>query len=135
MHTRKSSLSLRLRSLGRSLPIAPNHHHAQEASDHSAAKEKEDDRDANGPDAGRKEGLDEVGVVDEGLFWLLVCVMAFPGPCLLLVAISEGFRSVGNGFRRSYHEKSPDSVVGEDSAGDNKHCEAYETVELVGVDC
>ena len=63
-----SSLSLRLSSLGRSLPIAPNHHHAQEASDHSAAKEKEDDRDANGPDAGREEGLDEVRVVDEGLF-------------------------------------------------------------------
>lgn len=55
-----SSLSLRLSSLGRSLPIAPNHDHAQEASDHGAAEKKENDRDANGPDAGWEEGLDEV---------------------------------------------------------------------------
>jgi hypothetical protein len=54
------SLSLRLCSLGRSLPIAPNHHHAQEASDNRAAEKKEDDWDTNGPDAGREEGLDEV---------------------------------------------------------------------------
>lgn len=54
------SLPLRLSSLGRSLPIAPDHDHAQEASDHGAAEKKEDDRDANGPDAGREEGLDEV---------------------------------------------------------------------------
>ena len=33
----------------------------------------------------------------------------------------------------TYHKKSPDGVVGEDGAGDNEHCEAYETVELVGV--
>jgi hypothetical protein len=31
-----------------------------------------------------------------------------------------------------YHEKSPDSVVGEDGAGEDEHCEAYEAVELVG---
>ena len=37
--------------------------------------------------------------------------------------------------RRTNHKESPDSVVGEDGAGDNKHCEAYETVELVGVVC
>ena len=78
MHTRKSSLSLRLRSLGRSLPIAPNHHHAQEASDHRAAEKKENDRDANGPDAGREEGLDEVRVVDEGLWFVLVRVAVLP---------------------------------------------------------
>lgn len=32
-----------------------------------------------------------------------------------------------------YHEKSPDGVVGEDGAGEDEHCEAYEAVELVGV--
>jgi hypothetical protein len=31
-----------------------------------------------------------------------------------------------------YHEKSPDGVVGEDGAGEDEHCEAYEAVELVG---
>ena len=64
----KISLSLCLSSLGCSLPIAPDHDHTQEASNNRAAEKKEDDRDANGPDAGREEGLDEVGVVDEGLF-------------------------------------------------------------------
>jgi hypothetical protein len=57
----------RLLSLRRSLTIAPHHNHAQETPDHGAAEQQEDDRDANGPDAGREEGLDEVGVVDEGL--------------------------------------------------------------------
>ena len=71
-------LSLRLSSLGRSLPIAPDHHHAQEASDHRAAEKKENDRDANGPDAGREEGLDEVRVVDEGLWFVLVRVVTLP---------------------------------------------------------
>lgn len=56
----KLSLSLCLGSLGRSLPIAPDHHHAQEASNNRAAEKKENDRDTNGPDAGREEGLDEV---------------------------------------------------------------------------
>jgi hypothetical protein len=32
-----------------------------------------------------------------------------------------------------YHKKSPDSVVGEDGAGEDEHGEAYEAVELVGV--
>jgi hypothetical protein len=76
--TSKRLLSLRLSSLGRSLPIAPDHHHAQEASDHSAAEKKENDRDANGPDAGREEGLDEVRVVDEGLWFVLVRVAVLP---------------------------------------------------------
>jgi hypothetical protein len=31
-----------------------------------------------------------------------------------------------------YHEESPDGVVGEDGAGEDEHCEAYEAVELVG---
>ena len=39
------------------------------------------------------------------------------------------------GWVTKYHKQGPDGVVGEDGAGDNKHCEAYETVELVGVDC
>ena len=56
-------------------------------------------------------------------------------PRSLLIAMFEAFRSEQSGIRRSYHEESPDGVVGEDGAGDNKHCEAYETVELVGVDC
>ena len=74
------SLSLRLRSLGRSLPIAPNHHHAQEASNPGATEKKKDDWDTNGPDAGREEGLDEVGVVDEGLVWELVWVVVLLVP-------------------------------------------------------
>lgn len=77
------SLSLCLRSLGRSLPIAPNHDHAQEASDHRAAEKKEDDRDANGPDAGREEGLDEVRVVDEGLCLVLAWVVVLLVPLCL----------------------------------------------------
>lgn len=79
----KSSLSLRLRGLGRPLPIAPNHDHAQEASNHSAAEKKENDWDANGPDAGREEGLDEVRVVDEGLCLVLVWVAVFLVPLCL----------------------------------------------------
>ena len=66
-NTTVPSLPLRLSSLSRSLPIAPNHHHAQEASHHSATEQQENDRDANSPDAGREEGLDEVRIVDEGL--------------------------------------------------------------------
>jgi hypothetical protein len=61
------SLALRLRSLGRSLPITPDHNHAQETSHNRTAEEQEDYWNANGPDAGREEGLDEVRVVDEGL--------------------------------------------------------------------
>ena len=74
-------------------------------------------------------------VVDEGLWFVLVHVMMFQGPCFLLIAINEGFRAERSECGRPYHEKSPDGVVGEDGAGDNKHCEAYKTVELVGVDC
>jgi hypothetical protein len=58
----------RLRSLRRSLAIAPHHYHAQETSDHGAAEQQEDHGNANGPNAGWEEGLDEVRVVDEGLW-------------------------------------------------------------------
>lgn len=92
-------LLLRLRCFRRLFAVTPNHDHAQEASYNCAAEQEEDDGDANGPDAGREEGLNGVRVVDER------------------------------------HEKRPDGVVGEDGAGDDEHCEAYEAVELVGVVC
>lgn len=33
-----------------------------------------------------------------------------------------------------YHEQCPDGVVGEDGAGEDEHCEAYEAVELWWID-
>ena len=92
-------LLLRLRSLRSLFAITPDHHDAQEASYDCAAEQEEDHGDADGPDAGREEGLDGVRVVDER------------------------------------HEEGPDCVVGEDGAGEDEHCEAYEAVELVGVGC
>lgn len=65
-----SSLRLLLDCFGRfgcSLAIASYHDYAEETSYHGAAEQQEDDGDADGPDAGREEGLDWVGVVDEGL--------------------------------------------------------------------
>lgn len=58
---------LRFGSFGGFFAITPYHNHAQETADHRATKQKEDDRDANGPDAGREEGLEGVLLVDEGL--------------------------------------------------------------------
>lgn len=58
-----------------------------------------------------------------------------PESLFLLIAVCKAFVPSEVEDSRSYHKKSPDSVVGEDGAGDNKHCEAYETVELVGVRC
>lgn len=97
---------------GRSLAIASNHDHAEETSYYGAAEQEEDDGDADGPDAGREEGLDWVGVVDEGL--------------------SDFFRSGIYWMEEeiSYHEQSPDGVVGEDCAGEDEHGEAYDAVEL-----
>lgn len=39
----------------------------------------------------------------------------------------------GEGEGCVYHEQSPDGVVGENGAGEDEHCEAYEAVELVGL--
>ena len=35
------------------------------------------------------------------------------------------------GWVIKYHKQGPDSVVGEDGAGEDEHCEAYKAVELV----
>jgi hypothetical protein len=61
-------LLLRLGRFGRFLAIAPHHDHAEETAHHGAAEQQQDDGDADGPDAGREEGLDRVRVVDEGLW-------------------------------------------------------------------
>lgn len=50
-----------------------------------------------------------------------------------LDAMFEGFHFSERREGSTHHEESPDGVVGEDGAGDYEHCEAYETVELVGV--
>ena len=41
---------------------------AADEADRAAAEQQQDDGDADGPDAGREEGLDRVRVVDEGLW-------------------------------------------------------------------
>ena len=38
---------------------------------------------------------------------------------------------MGEGSGSKYHKQGPDSVVGEDGAGEDEHCEAYEAVELL----
>jgi len=53
--------------LHRFLAIAPDHDDAEERADDGTAEQHQDDGDADRPDAGREEGLDGVGVVDEGL--------------------------------------------------------------------
>ena len=60
-------LPLRLSRFGGFLAIAPHHDDAQETTHDGAAQQQQDDGDADGPDAGREEGLDRVRVVDEGL--------------------------------------------------------------------
>jgi len=37
---------------------------------------------------------------------------------------------MGEGSGSKYHKQGPDSVVGEDGASEDEHCEAYEAVEL-----
>ena len=49
------------------LAIAPYHDSGEESADNGSGKDNEDDGNADGPDAGREEGLDRVRVVDEGL--------------------------------------------------------------------
>lgn len=68
MHLRRSSFL----GLERLLLIALDHDHAQETAHDSTADKEEDDGNANGPDARRKELLDWVRVVDEWLGWELV---------------------------------------------------------------
>jgi hypothetical protein len=62
---------LRLSRFGGFFAIAPHHDDAQETAHDGAAQQQQDDGDADGPDAGREEGLDRVRVVDEGLCWVL----------------------------------------------------------------
>lgn len=62
---------LRLSRFRSFLAIAPHHDDAQETAHDGAAQQQQDDGDADGPDAGREEGLDRVRVVDEGLCWVL----------------------------------------------------------------
>lgn len=56
--------------LERLLLIALDHDNTQEAANHSTANEEQDDGNANGPDARRKELLYWVRIVDE---WLVTC--------------------------------------------------------------
>ncbi|KAK3071410.1 hypothetical protein LTR53_008687 [Teratosphaeriaceae sp. CCFEE 6253] len=58
---------LLLPRLERLLSITPDHDHTEEAADDRAAEQQEDDGDADGPDAGREEGLQGMVGVDEGL--------------------------------------------------------------------
>lgn len=60
--------------LGGLLPIAPDHDHAEERSHDGGAQQDEDDGEADGPDAGREEGVEGVVGVDEGLFFICLLV-------------------------------------------------------------
>lgn len=53
--------------LGGLLPVASDHDGAQERTDNGTTNEDEDDGDADGPNAGRKEVLERVVVINEGL--------------------------------------------------------------------
>lgn len=53
------------------LLVAPNHDHAQEGANNSGTEKDDNDGDANGPNARRKEVLERVIVVDKGLKQLL----------------------------------------------------------------
>lgn len=71
----------------------------------------------------------------KGCVVMLVWVVVFLVALCLISSLRKGFGSSERRGSSTHHKKSPDCVVGEDGAGDNKHCEAYETVELVGVEC
>lgn len=58
--------------LGGLLPIAPDHDDAEEGADDGRAEQDQDDGDADGPDAGREEGVQGVVRVDEGLLMSLL---------------------------------------------------------------
>lgn len=53
--------------LGRLLPVALDHDDAKEGADDGRAQQDEDDGDADGPDARRKEVLERVVRIDKGL--------------------------------------------------------------------
>ena len=61
------------------------------------------------------------------------CASVGPHVGLLAGCVIVGRSFFGVSGESTYHKKSPDGVVGEDGAGDNKHCEADETIELVGI--
>lgn len=58
---------LLLLSLEGLLAVAPYHDNGEEAADDGGEEDDQDDRDANGPDAGKEERVKEVVLVDEGL--------------------------------------------------------------------
>lgn len=49
------------------LAVAPYHDCREEAANHGRSQHNEDDRDADCPDAGEEEGLEDVVVVDKRL--------------------------------------------------------------------
>ena len=108
--------SLLLLSLEGLFAIAPYHDDGQEGADDGGKEDDEDDGDADGPDAGQEERVQQVVLVDKGLG-------GGRGS-----AWCEGGRGKGEG--RPDHEECPDGVVDEDGRGSHKHAEADETVEL-----
>jgi hypothetical protein len=63
-------LCLLLRSslgLGSLLLVAADHNDTEEGSDNRGTEKNEDDRDADGPNAGREEALQRVAFIDKGL--------------------------------------------------------------------
>lgn len=67
--TSKSRLGLLLSGLGLGclLLVAVDHHDSNKSAHHSGAQEGEDNRDADGPNTGRKDVVERVAGVDEGL--------------------------------------------------------------------
>lgn len=58
---------LLLLSLESLLAVAPDHDDRQERADDGGEEDDQDHRDADGPDAGEEQGVQDVVLVDEGL--------------------------------------------------------------------
>lgn len=103
------------------LAVAPDHDDREEGADDSGEEDDQDHRDANGPDAGKEQRVQDVVLVDEGL---CMCQR---------IAGEERTREeshVGHKKLCAHHEQSPDGVVDEDGSGCDEHAESNEAVEL-----
>lgn len=60
--------SLLLLGLEGLLAVAPDHDNGKEGADDGSEEDNQDYRDADGPDAGKEERVQDVVFVDEGLY-------------------------------------------------------------------
>lgn len=66
--------SLLLLGLESLLAVAAYHDDGKKAADDGRKEDNEDHRDADGPNAGEEERVEEVVIVDEGLNFVSYCV-------------------------------------------------------------